>query len=206
MVERVDRGVGQILRALDRLKLAGQTIVIFTNDNGGEWLSSNAPLLPPQGDVCGRAAFASRPCSAGQADCRAARSRARWASRWICTRRSSRQRERRRLKSRNSRASICFPILEGRAPMVERTLFWRWTSPARTQRAVRSGDWKVVVEGTGVPGARCRRRPRLQPADRRRRTPGSRRTRSRTWRTASSHCWPLGRRTSTRRPRPTRRA
>ena len=45
MVERLDHGVGLILRALDRLKLAPNTIVIFTNDNGGEWLSSNAPLF-----------------------------------------------------------------------------------------------------------------------------------------------------------------
>jgi arylsulfatase A-like enzyme len=39
-----------------------------------------------------------------------------------------------------------FPILEGRAPEVERTLFWR-VSLGRTQRAVRSGDWKLVLDG-----------------------------------------------------------
>ena len=38
-----------------------------------------------------------------------------------------------------------FPILEGRAPEVERTLFWRG-HPARPHRAVRSGDWKLVLE------------------------------------------------------------
>ena len=30
---------------LDRLRLARNTLVIFTNDNGGEWLSRNAPLF-----------------------------------------------------------------------------------------------------------------------------------------------------------------
>ena len=46
MVERVDRGVGEILRALDRLRPDATTrIVIFTNDNGGEWLSNNGPLF-----------------------------------------------------------------------------------------------------------------------------------------------------------------
>ena len=40
MVERMDRGVGELLRTLDRLDLARRTIVLFTNDNGGEWLSS----------------------------------------------------------------------------------------------------------------------------------------------------------------------
>jgi arylsulfatase A-like enzyme len=41
-----------------------------------------------------------------------------------------------------------FPILEGRAPEVERTLFWRSTSYTFQQRAVRSGDWKLVVDGS----------------------------------------------------------
>ena len=36
------------------------------------------------------------------------------------------------------------PILEGRAPETPRTLFWR-TAGSR-QRAVRSGDWKLVVD------------------------------------------------------------
>lgn len=44
MLERVDRGVGDILASLDQLGLSGNTIMIITNDNGGEWLSRNAPL------------------------------------------------------------------------------------------------------------------------------------------------------------------
>jgi arylsulfatase A-like enzyme len=45
ILERADRGIGRILDALDRLKLAQNTLVIFTSDNGGEWLSRNAPLF-----------------------------------------------------------------------------------------------------------------------------------------------------------------
>ena len=45
MLERADQGIGRILDALDRLKLAQNTLVIFTSDNGGEWLSRNAPLF-----------------------------------------------------------------------------------------------------------------------------------------------------------------
>src|SRR4029079_12372678 len=44
MLERADEGVGKILEELDRLGLTRNTLVIFTNDNGGEWLSRNAPL------------------------------------------------------------------------------------------------------------------------------------------------------------------
>lgn len=45
MLERADQGIGRILDALDRLKLTQNTLVIFTSDNGGEWLSRNAPLF-----------------------------------------------------------------------------------------------------------------------------------------------------------------
>lgn len=40
------------------------------------------------------------------------------------------------------------PILEGRAPETERTLFWRVTP--RQQRSVRQGDWKLLVDGGHV--------------------------------------------------------
>jgi len=45
MLERADQGIGKILDALDRAGARQNTIVIFTNDNGGEWLSRNAPLF-----------------------------------------------------------------------------------------------------------------------------------------------------------------
>ena len=51
MLERADTGIGQILAALDRQRLAADTLVIFTNDNGGEWLSRNAPLLHRKGTL-----------------------------------------------------------------------------------------------------------------------------------------------------------
>src|SRR5712671_1153217 len=44
MLERADEGVGRIIAALERRGLTKNTLVIFTNDNGGEWLSRNAPL------------------------------------------------------------------------------------------------------------------------------------------------------------------
>jgi len=45
MLERADQGIGRILGLLDKLKLTTNTLVIFTSDNGGEWLSRNAPLF-----------------------------------------------------------------------------------------------------------------------------------------------------------------
>src|SRR5687768_7484733 len=44
MLERADQGVGRIVDTLQKAGLTRNTLVIFTNDNGGEWLSRNAPL------------------------------------------------------------------------------------------------------------------------------------------------------------------
>lgn len=44
LVEHMDRGVGKILSALDAAGLAGDTLVIFASDNGGNPKGSNAPF------------------------------------------------------------------------------------------------------------------------------------------------------------------
>ncbi len=61
MVETMDAGVGRVLAALDELKLADKTVVIFTSDNGGlggygelggstgRSITSNAPLRGGKG-------------------------------------------------------------------------------------------------------------------------------------------------------------
>lgn len=51
MVRAMDDGVGQILATLDRLKLARDTIVVFTSDNGGERFSYMWPLRGGKGDM-----------------------------------------------------------------------------------------------------------------------------------------------------------
>lgn len=145
MFEHADAGVGQILKALDERGLADNTIVIYTHDNGGEWLSRNAPLFSrkgtvweggirvpllarwpsglPKGAVSGQVGItmdltASILAAAGAV-----------------------------IPPETALDGVnLFSILAGRAPQVERTLFWRVTAP-NTQRAVRSGDWKLVLDG-----------------------------------------------------------
>jgi len=39
-----------------------------------------------------------------------------------------------------------FPVLEGRDREVDRTIFWRVIG-ARPQQAVRSGEWKLLLDG-----------------------------------------------------------
>jgi hypothetical protein len=39
------------------------------------------------------------------------------------------------------------PSLSGESPVVERELFWRIVRPDRLQKAVRSGRWKLLIDG-----------------------------------------------------------
>ena len=141
MVERVDLSVGRILAAIDKAGLRHNTIVIYTNDNGGEWLARNTPLFHhkfsvweggirvpaivrwpgriPAGQVSGQVGItmdltASILAAAGAA-----------------------------VPPETKLDGInLFPALEKKAAEIERTLFWR----SAQQRAVRSGDWKLVVD------------------------------------------------------------
>lgn len=146
MVERVDGGVGELLLTLNRLGVANNTIVIFTNDNGGEWLSNNGPLF-------------NRKWTVWEGGIRVP-ALIRWPGR-IPARKVSNQvgitmdltasilaatgtvvPVEARLEGMN-----LFPILEGKMPEVERTLFWRTSAGNRLQKAVRRGDWKLVIDG-----------------------------------------------------------
>jgi len=51
MVESVDDSVGRILKKLDELKLADNTVIVFMSDNGGLWpqATSNLPLRAGKG-------------------------------------------------------------------------------------------------------------------------------------------------------------
>lgn len=146
MVERVDRGVGELLAALERLGIARNTIVIFTNDNGGEWLANNGPFFNRKSTVWeggirvpaiirwpARIAAGSVTEQVGitmdlTASIVAAAGVAVPA------------------EARHEGINL-FPILEGRRPLQQRTLFWRTTNPGRAQRAARDGYWKLVVDG-----------------------------------------------------------
>jgi len=149
MVEHMDAGVGQILAALDQAGLRDNTIVIFTNDNGGEWLANASPLFH-------------RKTTVWEGGIRVP-TLIRWPGRIPAGKVSDQVGI-----TMDLSASILavagatvppeadleginlFPILEGRVPEVERTLFWRSISYNFRQRAVRSGDWKLVVDGGSV--------------------------------------------------------
>jgi arylsulfatase A-like enzyme len=51
IVGSLDQNVGKVLDALDRLGLAGNTIVVFTSDNGGERFSEMWPFTGAKGEL-----------------------------------------------------------------------------------------------------------------------------------------------------------
>jgi len=145
ILERADQGIGKILAELDRRGLTNKTLVIFTNDNGGEWLSRNAPLkerkntlweggirvpmilrwpgVLPQNKVSGQVAISMDVT----------------ATILAATRTS--------IPSTHKLDGIdLVPRLIGGGSTVTRELFWRRPRPF-LQRAVRSGDWKLFWEG-----------------------------------------------------------
>jgi arylsulfatase A-like enzyme len=145
MLERADQGVGKILAALDKGGLAKNTLVIFTNDNGGEWLSRNAPLT-------------NRKTTLWEGGIRVPLI-LRWPGMLPANKVSSQVAITMDLAATILSASgtrvpathkldgiDLLPALTGRIPVVERELFWRRTRPS-LQRAVRSGRWKLFNEG-----------------------------------------------------------
>jgi arylsulfatase A-like enzyme len=146
IVERADRGIGQILAALERRGLTGNTLVIYTQDNGGEWLSRNAPLFHFkstvwEGGIRVPAIF-------------------RWPGRVPAGKTSAQVGIIMDLTATIAAATNApvppaarleginlLPLLQNGAQRAERTLFFRITTQGRRQRAVRQGDWKLLLDG-----------------------------------------------------------
>jgi arylsulfatase A-like enzyme len=148
MLERADQGIGRILDAVDRLNLAENTLVIFTSDNGGEWLSRNAPLFHRKNTLWeggirvpllmrwpGRLKAGTSTQVGITMDLTASI----LAAAGVTPPASHRP------------EGIDLVGLVQKGTPLERTLFWRLPAapgaagaPALTQRAVRRGDWKYV--------------------------------------------------------------
>jgi arylsulfatase A-like enzyme len=145
MLERADQGVGEILATLDRLGLARSTLVIFTNDNGGEWLSRNAPLFHRKGTLWEggiRVPLILRwpgVLPAGKTSGQVAITMDLTASILVATGTPT-------PAGYRSDGIDLLPVLAGTAPLRERRLFWRIAQASRQQRAVRSGNWKLLID------------------------------------------------------------
>jgi arylsulfatase A-like enzyme len=151
MLERADEGVGKILAVLERQGLTRNTLVIFTNDNGGEWLSRNAPFFHRKGSLWEggiRVPLIVRwpgELPAGKTSAQIALTMDITASILAATHTKTPE-------SYRPDGIDILPALRGAVPIVERRVFWR--ALEKEQRAVRSGRWKLLREGSdaGHPG------------------------------------------------------
>jgi arylsulfatase A-like enzyme len=147
MVEALDRGVGQVLAALEKHGVERDTLVIFFSDNGGERLSNNRPFF--HGKYTLWEGGIRVPCLV------------RWpgvvAPKIVCSQ---------PVITMDLTASILaaggavpprgrpldgedvLPIVAGKKPARQRTFFWRLNRPSERfgQKAVRRGKWKYVAD------------------------------------------------------------
>lgn len=148
MLERVDDGVGAILEALGRKGLADRTLVIVTNDNGGERLSRGGPLSGYKGILLEGGIRV--PCvarwpgriPAGKVSAVPAMTLDLTATILAAARAKPPE-------GRTLDGIDLAPILDGSKPAPDRTLFWRIDRGQFGQWAARKGTWKYIRYSRG---------------------------------------------------------
>lgn len=157
MVTRLDKNVGTVLKALDELKIADDTIVVFASDHGATFESGNL----------GTAAFhdSNAPFRGQKRTLWEGGVRVPACVRWPGKVKAG------TVSDVNMQAIDLFPTLlaaaggraqavdgvdlrgtwEGRERPADRTLFWEWRSEGYDQVAALRGDLKLVVTRGGKP-------------------------------------------------------
>jgi arylsulfatase A-like enzyme len=142
MLQRIDEGVGKVLAALDRHGIAGDTLVLFTNDNGGERLSDNGPFFHHKATLWEGGIRV--PCILRWKDhVRAGKVSAQAGISMDLTVTILAACGVKPPAGRKLDGIDLLPHLQGERTR-ERTFFWRITRPDRNQKAVRQGHWKYV--------------------------------------------------------------
>jgi len=147
MMKSLDDGVGAIMKTLDDSQLAANTIVIFTNDNGGERYSDHGGLSNAKGTLWEGGirvpAFVRWP---GKIASGTLTQQVAITMDWTAT----------ILSAAGAKVNPAFPldgidlmpVMRGKEKTVEREFYWR-TSQRSQQKALRSGDWKYLKDPKG---------------------------------------------------------
>lgn len=147
MMKILDDGIGKILETLDKKNLSSNTLIIFTNDNGGEKYSDNGGLsrmkmnlweggirVPaivrwpgkfPAGSVTGQVAITMD-----------------WSATILSAGGASEG------KQFPLDGVDLIPVLAGKIKEVDRTLYWR-TFQRTKQKATRESNWKYLQDEKG---------------------------------------------------------
>jgi arylsulfatase A-like enzyme len=141
MVQSLDANIGRVLQTLDVNGLSGNTIVIFTSDNGGERFSKTWPFTGMKGELLEGGlripAIARWP---GRIAAGAVSDQVMISMDWMPT----------LLAAAGTQTDAAYPadghnllpVLTGREQAHARKLYWRFK--AGGQRATRDGDWKYL--------------------------------------------------------------
>jgi arylsulfatase A-like enzyme len=145
MIKQMDEGIGRIFSALKNSRIDGNTIVVFTSDNGGERFSDTWPLVGKKMDLLEggiRVPYIVR--WPGKVKPGGVTAQHAVTMDWVAT----------FLDAAGVPADKNYPldgisllnVLKNPRRTVERELFWKMLF--RNQKALRSGDWKYLsVEG-----------------------------------------------------------
>lgn len=146
MVEKIDAGVGMLLAELEKQKIADNTLVVFSSDNGGERFSNNRPLFHHKATVWEGGIRV--PCLM------------RWPAKFpkgMITHQPAITMDLTATflaiagvdspKDKPLDGINLLPLLSGAQPPAERTFFWRIDRSNRKMKAVRHGNWKYVNDG-----------------------------------------------------------
>ncbi len=144
MLEAMDKGTGEVLDTLDRLQLSRETLVIFTNDNGGERLSDNRPWFHHKATLWEggihvpgimRWPGIAKPGSTNNVLCASMDFAATIMA--ACGVKPERKLD----------GIDLAPIVTGKQRAPDRSLCWRINRADRKQQAIRRGPWKLVRDG-----------------------------------------------------------
>ncbi|MGH7566846.1 MAG: sulfatase-like hydrolase/transferase [Gemmatimonadota bacterium] len=151
MLERADEGIGRVLAALERAGLADRTLVIFTSDNGGEWLSRMDPYFNRKGTLWEGGLRV--PCimrwpgrlPAGTVSSQAAITMDLTATILAAAHVGASQ-------ARLLDGIDLTPLLAGERPQIDRTFYWLSPVPGNPEKAIRTGRWKYIAQSALFPG------------------------------------------------------
>ncbi|MBC7921998.1 MAG: sulfatase-like hydrolase/transferase [Ferruginibacter sp.] len=147
MMRSLDDGVQSIMKTLDDEQLSNQTMVIFTNDNGGERYSDNGGLTNAKGTLWeGGIRVPAFVRWTGKINPGVITQQVAITMDWTATILS--------LGEANAHRRFpldgidLMPILTGAKKTIERTIYWR-TFQRSKQKAIRDGNWKYLQDEKG---------------------------------------------------------
>lgn len=146
MMKSLDDGIGMLMKTLDDARLSDQTIVIFTNDNGGERYSDNGGLTNAKSTLWEGGirvpAFVRWPGKIAPGITQQVAITMDWTATILSAG---------GVKAHSDfplDAIDLMPIMRANKKNTERTLYWRTFQRAK-QKAIRMGEWKYLQDAKG---------------------------------------------------------